>query len=74
MIRIQADYVFIFDLDNILNELNRIRFDSIMALDTPDWWTPPDEKEYHRGLLIEVNKEIELYQFDYEDAYECTSD
>lgn len=74
MIRIQADYVFIFDLDNVLDQLNRTQFDSIMTLEAADWWSSPDEKAYHRELLVEINKEIELYQFDYEDTYECTSD
>lgn len=74
MIRIQADYVFIFDLDNVLDQLNRTQFDSIMTLEAADWWSSPDEKAYHRELLAEINKEIELYQFDYEDTYECTSD
>ena len=74
MIRIQSDHVFIFDLDTILEQLKHMQLDSIMTLEAADWWSPPDEKAYHRELLEEIDKEIELFQFDYEDTYDCTSD
>lgn len=68
MINLVIDYLFTFDIDNILEVLHTDYFNCSVSQELPDWWISEEEKAVHARELEMIGKMIDGLQYDYGDT------
>lgn len=68
MINLAIDYLFTFDIDNILEVLLTDHFNYSISQELPDWWMSKEEKASHARELEVINEMIDGLQYDYGDT------
>lgn len=68
MINLVIDYLFTFDIDNILEVLYTDCFNCSVSLELPDWWVSEEEKVVHARELEMICEMVDGLHYDYGDT------
>lgn len=74
MIRLQIDYMFIFDVDNVLALLDDDRYDYAIIEELPDWWAHPEERSRALMMINRIDNMVAALHYDIGDTDDTVTD